>query len=58
MALSDLRADLSDEELELLHTLDRLFLLRSEWASYRDHVADPANITHEFADDGRSHSER
>jgi hypothetical protein len=50
---SELRAQLSDEQLELLYALDRLFLRRSEWASQRDRPASVADITDEFTNKAR-----
>ena len=47
------RVGLSDEQLELLYALDRLFLRRSEWASQRDRPASVADITDEFTHEGQ-----
>jgi hypothetical protein len=49
MDSSDLRAGLSEEQLELLVALDRLFLERIEWASQRDDRGGVADITDDLA---------
>jgi len=44
---------LSEEQLELLYALDRLFLRRSEWTSQRDRPNSVADITDDFAGEAR-----
>jgi hypothetical protein len=51
---SELRAELSEEQWELLHALDCCFLRRSEWAIPRDRPESATEIADELVGNERS----
>ena len=54
MDASELRAELSEEQWQLLHALDCCFLRRSEWAIQRDLPESATEIVDELVGNERS----